>query len=357
MQSLHVMDANFTLKREIADFKSLRIKRSFRGIGEFELHIPVKYAGLIARDDIIFPPEAAHKAMIVEGIRIATNDMTVTGYTLKGIMRRRICVPGESSEGTYGYDRIIANAETVLKHYVDANCVNPESTARAMKCLAIEPDLGRGKENVPWSARFENLSDVLESICTYADCGYAVMPDFMQKKLEFRYEPGRDLVSGKNRVTFGLNFGNVSDTVYTEDAKTHINTAYIGGAGQDENRAILGVGEAEDLERREMWTEAGSISDPEELEYEARHRIADKPLTQTISGSVIAGGSARYGSDWDLGDLVTVNASGRKMHTRITQVQETHEANRPLALSVTFGEPQQGIIDAVRAAAKKEGIR
>ena len=357
MKSLHVMDAGFTLKREIADYRSLRIKRSFRGVGEFELHLPVKCADVIRRDDIIFPPEAPGKAMIVEGIRITTDDVTVTGYTLKGMLRRRVCVPGAASEGTYGYDRIIGSAETVLKHYVQANCTQPESTARVIGCLAIEPDEGRGKENVPWSARFENLADVLESICTYADCGYAVVPDFAQKKAVFKYEPGRDLVNGINRVTFSVGFGNVSEATYAEDAKNAITAVYIGGAGQDENRAILGVGEAEDLARREMWTEAGSISDPEELEYEARHKMADRQIAQTISADVIARGAARYGEDWDLGDKVTVSAAGRKMHTRITQVQETHEAGRPLTLSVTFGEPPQGIIDAVRAATKKEGIR
>lgn len=358
MRSIHVMDTSFRLKREIADYSSLRLKRSFRGVGEFEMHIPVKYADMIARDDVLFPPEAPHKAMIVEGIRIGTDDMTVTGYTLKGIVKRRVCVPGASSEGTYGYDRIIGSAETVLKHYANANCVSPESTARVIGCLAIEPDEGRGKENVPWSARFENLADVLESISTYADCGWTIEPDFAAKKMVFRYAPGRDLVSGnKNRVTFSAKFGNVSDAVYTVDAKNAINTAYIGGAGEDENRSILGVGDVQDLARREMWTEAGSISDPEELEYEALHRIAQKPMTETITANVIAGGTARYGQDWDIGDLVTVSAGGRMMHTRITQVQESHEANRALALSVTFGEPQQGIIDVVRAAARKEGIR
>lgn len=357
MRSLHVMRADFTLKREIADFGSLRIKRSFRGVGEFELHLPVKYAELIERDDIIFPPEAPHKAMMVEGIRITIDDMTVTGCTVKGIVKRRICVPGASSEGTYGYDRIIASAETVLKHYASANCVETESAARKISCLAIEPDEGRGRKDVPWSARFENLADVLENICIFADCGYAVTPDFVQKKMMFRYDPGRDLVNGKNRVTFSASFGNVSGATYTEDAKNHANAAYIGGAGQDENRAILGVGDAQDLARREMWCEAGSISDPQELEYEAEHKIAQKAMTLTISAEVIAAGAARYGEDWDLGDLVTVSTAGKQMHARITQVQETHEAGRAIGLSVTFGEPQQGIIDAVKAAARKEGIR
>lgn len=357
MTSLHVMSADFALKREIADYKSLRIRREWRGPGEFELHTALKHADVLTRDSIIFPPGAPEKAMIIEAIKTTAGELTASGYMASGILRRRVCVPGISSEATYGYDRVTGAAETVLKHYVAANCTNPESTARKIGCMDIEPDAQRGMQGIPWSARFDNLSDVCASICAYADCGYAVVPDFAQKKLVFVYLPGRDLVSGTKRVTFGATFGNVSDTSYTEDAKSYRNAMYIGGAGEDENRAIIGAGEAQGLARREAWAEAGSISDPEELAYEAAHKLADKPLIKTIGASVLATGAYRYGTDWDVGDLVAVEAAGRRMHTRITQVQESHESGRPLTLSVTFGDPPQGITRILREADKKEGIR
>ena len=357
MVTLHVMGADFTLKREIAGYKSLRIKREWRGPGEFELHTSSRNSDVLTRDSIIIPPGSPDKTMIIEAIKITDGEMTVSGTMANGILKRRICVPGIGSDATYGYDRIIASTETVIKHYVSVNCVDTESARRAIGCLVIEPDEHRGIESMPWSARFDNLSNVCNDICVYADCGYLIRPDFAQKKLVFCYSPGRDLVNGAQRVTFSAAFGNVSSAAYTEDAKSSQSAIYIGGAGEDEQRAIISVGDAAGLDRREMWAEAGSISDPEELAYEAAHRLSAKPIARTIDADVIAIGAAQYERDWDLGDLVTVEAAGQMMQTRITQVQEIHESGRPVTLSVMFGDPPAGIVSMIREATKKEAIR
>jgi len=357
MQAIHILDPSLTLLGEIADYKSLRLRRRFREVGDFELVLPIDHpmAQRLGRDQILSPVAEPHKAMLIEEITRTegTDTLSVKGYTLSGLLRRRVCIPPDGGEGSFGYDRIISDAESVMRHYVENNVISPQSSARRMDCMALEASNGhRGRANVPWSARFEQLDAVLTAIAAYCDAGYTVVPDFAVKKLVFTFLPGRDLTgtSDGKRVTFGVHMGNVAGTTVTENAQQMKNAAIVGGTGEDENRLILSVSpeEAQGIARREMFVDAGSLQTAEELAQEGERRLAEKGLASAIRAEVIKTPSCRYGQHWELGDLVTVAARGALMRARITQVQESHEAGRAVRLEVTFGDPAGGIEKVLR---------
>lgn len=356
MRAIQILDTELTLLGEIASYKSMRLCRKFREVGEFELVIPLDHpmADRLTRDRILCPAGKAHKAMMIESVTRDSGNGTLSasGYTLSGLLKRRICVPPEASD-TFGYDRIVSDAESVMRHYVEGNVISPMSEARRMDCVVLETENGmRGMKDVPWSARFEQLDELLSSICVYCDAGYAVIPDFEEKKLVFTYLTGRDMTGagGSSRVTFGIHMGNVSGTIETESANQAKNAAVVGGAGEDEDRLILSVcpGEEAGLQRREVFVDAGSQSDPMEIAYEGTRRLAERPVSHSIRASVMETPSCKYGVHWDLGDLVTVTTPQAQMHARITQVQESHEAGRPVHLEVVFGDPVGGIERIIR---------
>lgn len=357
MQAIHILDTSLTLLGEIANYKSLRIRRKFREVGDFEMVLPIAHtmANRLGRDQILCPVGAPHKAMLIEEIARAegADTVSVKGYTLSGLLRRRVCIPPDAGTGSFGYDRIIGDAESVMRHYVENNVISPESSARKMDCIALEAENAhRGKSDVPWSARFEQLDDLLKSISVYCDAGYAVIPDFAARKLVFTFLPGRDMTGkdGGRRVTFGVHMGNVTGTTATENAQQAKNAAIVGGAGEDENRMILMVspnGET-GVERREMFVDAGSLSDAQEMMQEGERKLAEKTVAESIRADVIETPSCRYGQHWELGDLVTVVARGTQMKARITQVQESHEAGRAARLEATFGDPVGGIEKILR---------
>ena len=356
MQAIHILTADLYMVGEIAAYKSLRIRRKFREVGDFELVLPLSHpmAERLERDQILCPVGAPHKAMLVEEITKSegADSVSVKGYTLSGLLRRRVCVPPAASEATFGYDRITADAETLMRHYVENNVIAPESEARRMPCAALEAENGhRGRQNVPWSARFEQLDELLASIGAYCDAGFAIVPDFARGKLVFTFLPGRDRAgTDGSRVIFGVHMGNVSGTSVSENGQQAKNTAIVGGAGEDENRMILSVspGGETGMSRREMFVDAGSRDDYDELLAEGEHKLAEKPVAQVIRADVIDTGACRYGETWELGDLVIVVAHGAQMTARITQVQESHEAGRPVQLEVTFGDPPGGIEKILR---------
>lgn len=365
MQAIHILDTQLRMIGEIATYKSLRLRRKFRDVGDFEMVLSINHAmaDRIARDRILCPVGHPEKAMIVEEVTRAegADTLTAKGYTLSGILRRRVCIPPAASEGTYGYDRIISDAESVMRHYVENNLISPESGARRIECVALEAENGhRGMQGVPWSTRFEQLDALLASIGTYTDSGFAIVPDFETKKLVFTYLPGRDMTgaAGGKRVTFGVHMGNVTGTTTTENAQQAKNAAIVGGAGEDENRMILSVSPHGEMgiDRREMFVDAGSLSDAQEIAREGNRRLAERAVAQAIRADVINTPSCRYGEHWDLGDLVTVVARGAKMNARITQVQESHEAGRAVRIEATFGDPAGGI-EKLLAERTKNAVR
>ena len=357
---LHIIDERFQLQGIIARFTSLQMNRSHYGVGDFELHMHPKGIGADALqiDRILFPTGSPQKAMVIENIERRENrdDIVASGRMLKGLTARRICVPPESASATYGYDRITADAESVLHHYIANNITAPEDAKRQMPWVVCAQNEHRGPQ-IPWEARFDALDELLGDIAAYADMGWDIVLDFDKEKFVFAAAPGRDLSQGNNdgrRVTFAVTLRNASATAYKVITKDESTTAYVGGSGEDENRIILAVGtEAQGLARREMWVDAGSQEAAEDLQYEGTRRLKERKRLETITCEVEDAGPMRYERDWDLGDLVTVIASGAEMTARIVNISETYEQGGMQKLNVTFGDPPRGIVQKVRSMTKR----
>lgn len=359
MNEIHVIDEDFTLHGIIAEYTSLRIKRSHYGVGEFEMHLHPRANGTDALDvdRIVFPTDAPEKAGIVEKIerREAGDDLVVRGRMLKGIVARRVCVPGAGSDETYGYDRIQDTPERCMRHYITANVTAPEDEKRKIACVVLGGEQGGG-EIMPWEACYDPLDEVLEGIARYADVGWDIVPDMAAKRFVFRAVPGRDLSDeggGARRVTFAAALGNAQNALYSVDAKNEATTAYVGGDGEDEERMILAVGtDAKGMARREMWVEEIDKNDPDDLVFAGNRKLKDRTRKEAISCMVQDGGGVRYGVDWTLGDRVNVISGGFKMCARVTEISESYEAGKISGLSVTFGDPPEGIARIVKSIMK-----
>ena len=115
-------------------------------------------------------------------------------------------------------------------------------------------------------------------------------------------------------------------------------TAYVGGAGEDEDRFILSEGGSiTGLSRRELWSEAGSLEDPELIALYAQNKLTDKASKITLTADLIETGACRYGRDYDVGDKVLAEGRGFNTGVRITEITETYEKGYR-KLKGTFGD-------------------
>lgn len=267
----------------------------------------------------------------------------------------------------FGYDRITADAETALLHYIENNITDPEDEGRRMSEVMLAENRHRGAV-YPWQARFEKLEDILKNISEVTETGWTIEPDLGLGKLVVKCFAGRNFteLDSAQYVVISVDYGNAGDVRYKEQSSQSSNVAYVGGTGEDENRMILAIspkGEAlaEGILRRECWTEAGSTDDPVMARLAGEKKLAESAIKQSLTAEVLPFGAMKYGLDWDLGDVVLVEllTGGKKIQTkaRITNIVETVEVDKAIGLSVTFGDSAITIQDKINQAGRVEAIR
>lgn len=355
MQSLRIMTPDFEALGELARFSSLQITRRHYGTGEFELHLSDRAPHLqhLAIDRLLVQDDAPHKTMVIESLayEMGKRQITVRGCTLDGLTKRRLVVPPAEADGSFGWDRITADAETALRHFVANNLAMPPDGKRALPGLVLAENQHRGMV-VPWQGRFEQLDALLRDLAEYADLGWTITPDMDSKQLLFAVVPGRDLQAGNGgeaHVIISLAMGNASEIKQTLDAASLKNTAYVGGQGEDELRLILAVGTGNTgLARRECWVDGGSLDMPDELERAGQRKLTQTETKNTLQATVMDRGVFRYERDWDLGDRVTLEGAPGRADARVIEVRETYETGKARQISATFGDAPVTLIGALR---------
>lgn len=336
--ALMVMDWDFHLRGELAQWTSLQLTRSYWGLGSFELRLPEGAPGAeaLALGRVVFFSQALHKAMVVEKLTRQRGQVAASGKPLKGVAARRICVPPAQDDGHFGWDRFTGSAEAAYHHYAAANLYAPQDPHRAVQRLVPGDNLGRGPV-LPWQARFTDLAALLAAIGEATEIGWDILPDFHGQAYVFGARAGRDLTGGPGAVILSEGNRNAADLAFTWDASAYRSTAYVGGAGEDENRLIYAQGqEHAGVERRETWVDAGSVADTEMLRAAARQKLDGAQQKELLTAEMLEGGLTRYERDYDLGDNILLRGAGWQTATRLLEVRESYEGGGR-KLSATFG--------------------
>lgn len=295
--------------------------------------------GLLARDALLCFPGDPARTLLCEKVTRTREKTTVDGWLLKGLVKRRVCVPPVSQAGAeyqnFGYDTFTGDGESALLHYAAANLTACEDSARVLPALELAANRRRGVA-LPWRARFDKLEDMLSDIAEATGLGWDIRPDIAGQRLVFGVYEGVDRTTGTARVTLGERMGNASAATYTDDALQAVTACYAGGAGEDENRLILSSGGASaGLNRREAWQDASGVSDVPLLRLAAERKLLAP--AQTLTVELVDGGLCRYGRDYDLGDLLTLRTDAYQANTRLVAMQETYEGGQR-KLKATFGD-------------------
>ena len=337
-----LMDYDFVLNSELKSFVSLTVKRAFWEPGSFKLTLKRGMPGWnrLERGLLLYDPERTEVALLIEKVTVSETKAAADGVLLKGLAKRRICVPPSVSPAddqylAFGWDRFTGSAESAYLHFAANNltaCVDPK---RRMPRLTLQTDQSRGVV-LPWQARFDKLHELFRDIGVATGVGWDIRPDFTNKQYVFGAWVGNDLTVGNRRAVLSRELGNVDGATRTDDASTEVSTVYAGGGGEDENRFIQSVGnDVVGLARREGWTDVGGAEDAAMLRLGAERKLVAPKLT--LSVEVQDNGLCRYGRDYDVGDVVTVAADGRQMNSRLIQMEETVEGGAR-KLKGTFGD-------------------
>lgn len=358
--SIKILSNDFTFLSELDVYTSLRFKRAWQSYGDFEIHLIGQHPYAQIGNYIMIDNNADKVGIIKSVTRNAGPEgitTTLKGYHLNGIMTQRIVLPytDNANHGYFcvpkkvaGQAVVPAPAETVLKSFVKACFPAKQNDPRHIDML-IATDQLRGNKTV-WLSRYDQLDEVLQSICEYTDVGYRVWLDTANKTLVFDISTGVDRTAGQSdnsRVIMSIEYESINSLDIQNDTTKQKNVGYAAGVGEDENRLVIAITNdntmATGLERSEVFIDCGTLEAAEtdeslSLSDEGKHKLLDYKTQASITASYNPAGSFAYERDFDLGDLVTTadRQLNIQVDKRITEIEECYEA-KSISINLTFG--------------------
>lgn len=222
-------------------------------------------------------------------------------------------------------------AETVIKALVLANAGPGALVDRRIFGLNIATDEGRGAVNIGAALRYDQLLTAISSLA--GELGFRIIQDGGTLVFDV-YEP-RDLTA---TARFSAELGNLESYGYTL-LSASTTAALILGQGEGTARTSLEVlGDVDDYaERVETVVDRRDTDDDTVLLQAAIDTLATGATQASLTIGPVDTVGLRYGRDYSLGDLVTVDVDGVAIQDVVRQVKLTITADGVDAAPVIGG--------------------
>ena len=320
--------------------------------GEFEVKIKAsKYLRdvLFYRDaDVFITRKESRTAMVVEKVHLESDMengdyLTISGRSVESILARRIAVAWDAVKRQYLFT-FSGYAEQLLRDLITNNIISPDSTQswRAIPNFSLATAEGF-TNSIEAQLLGENILDVVEAVCGQFGWGFHVEYD---GGFTFSIYKGIDRSTGQVSrpfVIFSPAMQNVSSIEWTMDKSPEKSTCYIGGDGDGVFRkiAFYAYPGTSGLGNRETWFDGGSVSSKAEegetmpsedyahlLWETAQTELAEHKRIFQMETEAIPDSGYVYGTDYDLGDIVTCRDSyGFSANCRVQEIREVEDEN------------------------------
>ncbi|MFJ7951519.1 siphovirus ReqiPepy6 Gp37-like family protein [Lysinibacillus sp. NPDC096418] len=366
---IRILSLNMDILGEIDNYESMFFNRSWHGIGAIELRINryKKNADTLIKDNLILIGTDLNKVFIIKHREIEldengkiTENWLIKGYAIKSIIAQRITMPPEHT----AYDNRSGSAETVMKHYVNNNLVNPVDPRRKIPQLVIGPDLQRGI-HMTYASRFKNVAEEMSTLSLTSGLGWDVTLDIANKVWVFDIVEGKNLVSGQSinpPVIFSPQFESLKSLHYTQSDMNYKNVAIVAGQGEGVERRVIEVGYYAAINRHEVFIDARDIAETGEDEQPIPVEQIVQALTdrgqqnlneliqeEYLEGQVLTNSPFKYQIDYDYGDITTIQNLdwGVTVDARITEIKEIYET-AGFSIEATFGNNRPTLIQKIK---------
>lgn len=225
-------------------------------------------------------------------------------------------------------------AETVAKEFVNENIgpaaiSPPRDASGVMPGLSVEASAGTG---ATWSgARSnQNLHDVLVELADYAPADYMILGtgpatfEFQWRANQWGNDRTQGNAAGNAPVVFSPRLRNVANVQYSHNRTDEINVVYVLGEGVGDERQVVTVTTGQENDspwaRRAVCRDARTVSydDLADKGWETLNKMESQIETKA---DVMQTTATRFGRDWDLGDLVTLEYRDFSVTQKIVAVQ------------------------------------
>lgn len=359
---LYVYNNNFEFLGIIDTYSSFIWTRNYNKSGTFELHLPLtmEHLNLLMKNNIICKKDNIEEAAYIEYRELGQNEngeeeIIIKGYFIGNWLKRRI---------TWGKQIQNGRAETVMKNYVDLNCITPVLIDRKIPNLILSEDKGL-TPIINYNSLYKTLNEEIEYISNFTGLGWKI--DFKPSISQYIFNvyQGKDLSINQDinpPAIFSMEFENILKQRYVESLNNYCNVALVAGEGEDENRKTVTVGNVSGFDRFEMFVDARDINSkgenntviPEEqvtkmLIDRGNSKLTETTEVKTFDANVNVRSNLIYKKDFDLGDMVTITNKkwGITIDTRITTIEEVYE-EKGFDIRVNFGNNIPTLLDKIK---------
>jgi microcystin-dependent protein len=313
---VYLRDSTYAIVDELDNWLRLDLVIRFNGIGSWALEIAndvqsvasvilQRSSGIVVRRDneTIFSGSVNEIERTALTIRASGNDDMA--------LLKSLALPSPIGSPPYvhEYNVVTGTASSVMAYLVNYN-IGPGGRAdRKVDALTMGTDPLLGS-TITARGRFQPLIALLAelAITPYAGgLGFKlVQSDTVANTVEFTVFAPADR---SEEAKFGVELGTAADYSDLWTAPT-ANAIYVGGGdGLGLNRSILEDEDATSIadagRRIEAFIDRRSVSDLGELNQALAEAMASTSSSQRVGITPIDVPSLEYGTDWDLGDLVT----------------------------------------------------
>lgn len=373
LKSISVFTSEITLLAVISNYEYLSAGRSWSGIGLLELRINryKNHTEKLQKGNIIVVGDDTHKNYIILHREIeldeagkATENWLIRGYESKVVTGERLALPPAHTS----HDNKAGDSETVIKHYINNNLVNPVDAGRKISELSLAPNQNRGPQ-INYQLRNNNLAEALSEMSLVSGIGWGTKVDHETREIVFDTYEGRNLTETQNvhsPVIFSPDLDNIKNMSYVDSDLNFKNVAYIAGQGEGVDRRTVVLGNVTGWARREVFVDARDVSEEVDVEGQdpvlrppaeviadlinrGEQKLAEFMQETFLEAQIVTHSSFKYEVDWDLGDIVTIQyiGWGATLDARITEVTEIYEPEG-IQILATFGNNRPTLTSKIK---------
>lgn len=377
-----VLNSKFDAIAMIDTFTSAIWTVRYDQAGDFELYTPARldYLQNMVIGNYLWNRNS-DRLMIIETVEIQTDSengpqLYVSGRSLESILDRRIITSSEVFTGNLSeiIGTILTREIMTSGNRQIPGFIYTPSTDTRITSITTE-----------FTARGENVYDIICSLCQENKIGFKVLPHG-EGGFEFQLYKGVDHSYDQNAVpyvVFSPSFENLLNSNYIKSFKAYKNSVYAVGTYQKEvtltnkykdddgnwveettttyeETEVTAWGYSENsapsgLARREIFVDNGGVNDGEQggeasswnaiNKQKGLTELADHQTTTAFEGELEATRQYVYGEDFDIGDIVQVeNEFGITGTVYISEIVWSQDVNG-LTMTPTFTSTEDETIE------------